>query len=232
MTEQILQLDRIDFHLHRYVGLCSRVHWWEAVVVVLSLALSAASRTPSWKLTGSYDVIGDVSHVGYVMVFGPLVLICMLCGFYDAVQQSEACRRSILEDLGAKATNSDRQLLTSLSSVAIQDFGTINRAFAVIRPIAAVSVACLSYLILFAGYLECRRPGFQGNSLLDLFFGIGGWSGFKAEWHRSGANGMPWIYPPFQTWAYLAGFVLALLIAIECHRIGRRQNGAILIGRA
>ena len=100
-------------------------------------------------------------------------------------------------------------------------------------------VPVLAYAILLSSYSEFVRPVVAGverpGRYTDLLFGTGGWKGFPgvipsvrdnleraavaqekggdtegAVRTRQLAEAFPWIYPPFQTWAYLAGFVLTI----------------------
>jgi hypothetical protein len=89
---------------------------------------------------------------------------------------------------------------------------------------------------------------YQSRSMqvLDLFAGIGGWGGFKPlapsiqDNLRSKGNipnltseekesieklskNIPWIYPPYQTWAYLLGFLLLSYMALSAWRNSRQK---------
>jgi len=86
---------------------------------------------------------------------------------------------------------------------------------------------------------------YQSRSMqvLDLFVGLGGWGGFKPlapsiqdNLKRKGNNAnltaderekiknlsknIPWIYPPYQTWGYLLGFILLSYMALSAWRKG------------
>lgn len=92
------------------------------------------------------------------------------------------------------------------------------------------------------GSREFRYPTRTGQ-IVDLLVGTGGWSGFpplepsirdnlerlagkqnepkeQARLERL-AQQIPWIYPPFQTWAYLGGWLLMLWITWGVRYEGR-----------
>lgn len=79
----------------------------------------------------------------------------------------------------------------------------------------------------------------RGDQRLDLLLGTGGWGGFRpltpsikdallerarvakddqAVRLRQVARTIPWIYPPLQTWAYLAGLFVLTFLAAEAWR--------------
>ena len=84
---------------------------------------------------------------------------------------------------------------------------------------------------------------------MDLLFGTGGVKGFpgvlssvrsnleraaavqaeagdkeRAARTRQLAEDFPWIYPPWQTWAYLAGFVVTIDLMVGAFALSRRNG--------
>jgi hypothetical protein len=67
---------------------------------------------------------------------------------------------------------------------------------------------------LLVDYFDFHRPGYGGSARADLLFGTGGWGGFHPEHPRYAGLPLPWIYPPWQTWLYLACFGVLVWMAL------------------
>lgn len=230
---------------------------------VISIIMAAVSRLPSWELTSPVGwVVGNV-NVGFLPIFGPIIIFGMFCYVYISLRElmklREAVREKIDGDGNPKIKSVSEAVLQPPWGLALS--GNSSKS----SKIAAFSIKCwmlivplLAYLILFFSYLDFVRPVKNQEfkmaylerhyQVLDLFLGIGGWAGFKpmapsiksnlvkkidnnqtltlAEKKalKDRAIDIPWIYPPYQTWAYVCGFFLLAVMAGSIWRQKINEN--------
>ena len=218
----------------------------------LSLLMAAASRLPTWEVSSPVGWIVGSVNVGFLPIFGPIVVlgtftythlaIVDLKRLHDAFEPTNSLGpgRALLEGPWIHFRKRDGTLSRAIESLTI-------RAWCLIVPLLAYTILFCSFL----EFARPARPDsyeemYQARSaqIVDLFVGRGGWSGFrplapsiqanlkaaargaddkeKAKL-ESLARSVPWIYPPWQTWAYLCGLIL--LVAMV------RSANHTLVGR-
>jgi hypothetical protein len=120
--------------------------------------------------------------------------------------------------------------------IAVALATTVQKLWAFAIPVIAYAVLMSSYFDFVRPARDCQqwRYGTRPEQIADLLLGTGGWGGFppctpsiqSALEQRQKedpkdrdrlarlAGNVPWIYPPWQTWLYVLGFLgLGLLSA-------------------
>jgi hypothetical protein len=186
-----------------------------------SVGLAALARSPSFNL--KLEFVGDGKiHNGYVMVYGPLLILLLAARFFLILRNALEMRSCIIKDQ-QKVSEGQQQYLrveqfmlrpplrTAVYkpaqrrqwSAVVLDFSQI-----LFAPVLAV----VSYLLLLSEYFSCELPGYGGSQTWQLMTGVDRITGYAPSWARHPGD-MPWIYPPFQTWLYILGGIVLLMMS-------------------
>jgi len=236
VADVVISVDRMEkTALEEYADARDRFAKTATVTSAVLIVLAGASRVPLWQLSSPVDWLSGSLNVGFLPVFGPIVVFGGACAVFLELKRVVALREAAEHEASEPRTSLASAILTDMQSTPdrrglIASLGLNLWHFA---------VPVLAYAILLSSYSEFVRPVEAGvdrpGRYTDLLFGTGGWKGFPgvlpsvrdnlervaAAQQKGGdtegamrtrqlAKDFPWIYPPFQTWAYLAGFVLTI----------------------
>jgi hypothetical protein len=209
----------------------------------LSLLLAAASRIPTWEVSSGVAWIVGTVNVGFLPIFGPIFIFGTFLYALQRRAVIADLRNTLLADERFETAFAQAALDERSNSGhwLIRRRKFLRRGFdlwLVLIPILAYTILLCSYFDFTrpdpkdgAQFQYKTRTG----QVLDLMIGTGGWWGFpplapsihdnlermaqqqteKKEAVRLDnlARKIPWIYPPLQTWAYLAGLAFMIWLA-------------------
>lgn len=219
----------------------------------ISILLAAVSRLPTWEVSSPVSWIIGTVNVGFLHIFGPIIIFGLFCNMYLEFRELLDLRKSIQNKNNCTLDEKTRSYYDTILQPpkGFDSVKEIHRSLKIARfslKVWILLLPVLAYLILFFSYLDFVRPAKEGSlewkyqyrsmQVLDLFFGIGGWGGFKPlapsihdNLKSKGSNdnltadeknkieslskNIPWIYPPYQTWGYLGGFLLLVYMAFS-----------------
>lgn len=217
----------------------------------LGLLFAAASRIPTTEVSPGVAWLAGTFNVAFLSILAPIFIFGTFLHVLQRRAVVVDLRRTLLADERFRAPFSRAALddVDPDSKWPARRRNVLRRGFdcwLLAVPIIAYTILLCSYFDLTrpkqpgaAGYMYTSRS----CQIADLLFGIGGWSGFPplapsihdnlermakeqtdpkdaARLSRMAKQG-PWIYPPFQTWAYLAGLAFMLWAAAGAWREGR-----------
>ena len=231
----------------------------------LTLLLAGVSRLPSWEVASPVAWLVGSVNVGFVPIFGPMLVIGMFCWTFLALCELLEVRDGILRDAEVPALTRTMALAAwprkRLLGWGPRAAASIFKCWVLVVPIIAYATLLGSYFdfvrptkegCVETGKPDCLQPRYQGSGqVVDLLVGTGGWRGFRplapsitaALNRRAEAAGesdeevervrllqiaelIPWIYPPFQTLAYIAGLVF---LGSLCREAWNRDVGDSVI---
>jgi hypothetical protein len=223
----------------------------------ISLLLAAASRLPTWEVAAPVDWLLGTLNVGFVPVFGPIVIFGSYCFAMVALGEVTAVQKAL--SLAPALTNVERAVLAHSGVGPAPDGGRQRIANYALRSWIFL-VPLVAYIILLVTYLDFVRPSVDdphtpmfhthGERVTDILIGTGGWGSFRPitpsisdnlkkraeaaekieekERLKRIAALLPYIHAPLQAWGYLLGLALMIYMAGE-ELLGRfwRQGAAL-----
>jgi hypothetical protein len=213
----------------------------------LSLLLAAASRIPTWEVSSGVAWLVGTVNVGFLPIFGPIFIFGTFIYALHRRAIVADLRRTLLADERCR-TDFAQAALDNADAGAVLRRKLLRRGFdywLVLLPIVAYVILLCSYFDFTRpkkiGEYEYKYRS-RCEQIGDLLIGYGGWSGFppldpsihdnlermakeqsdpkEAARFQRLAKQIPWIYPPFQTWAYLAGLIVMVWAAAGVRRQG------------
>ena len=225
-------LDRLKYYTEEREKLAKLSLWSSG----LALLLAVVSRLPTWQVGSPVAwLIGSV-NVGFVPIFAPIVIFGLFCHVILARSRVRELRDALATDGKLESPFARAALGEDRGG------GGAARVAETVFEIWLLAVPIVAYAILICTYFDFVRPDGHGGryaktrpaEIADLLLGTGGWSGFrpstpsihdnllrlaaKSEPNERAkletiADQMPWIYPPYQTWAYLGGWIFMIWLA-------------------
>lgn len=217
----------------------------------ISLLLAAASRIPTWEVSSPVAWLVGTVNVGFLPIFGPIFIFGAFIYALQRRAIVADLRRTLLGDdrFGAQFGRAALEDVPTANRSVARRRKVVRLGFDVwlcVIPIIAYAILLCSYFDFVRperiGAREFRYSSRTGQ-IVDLLIGTGGWAGFSPltpsirdnlERRASKqdeakerarlellAKQIPWIYPPFQTWAYLSGWLLMLWLAWGVRAEGR-----------
>ena len=217
----------------------------------ISLLLAAASRIPTWEVSSPVAFLVGSVNVGFLSILGPIFIFGTFAYALQRRSSVADLRRALLADprFDAQFGRAAVENVPAATAVLICRRSILHSAgdfWLIAIPILAYTILLCSYFDLTRpakDHPDQYRYPTRTGQIADLLVGKGGWSGFaplapsihdnlkrladeqadpkeRARLTRL-AQQMPWIYPPFQTWAYVGGLLLMLWLAWGVRLEGR-----------
>lgn len=215
----------------------------------LVLLMAAASRLPAWEVSSSVGWFVGSVNVGFLPIFGPIFVVGASCNVYLALRDLAELRAAAIKDTGGASSEYTKVVLRPPRGTKRRSdarFVIASRALHLWNfwvPVLAYLILMSTYFDFVRPVNDNETPRFESRSgqMVDLLVGVGGWSGFRpslpsiqaalnervkaagkeddAERLRQLARQVPWIYPPFQTWAYIGGFALLVYMSLGASQL-------------
>jgi len=217
----------------------------------ISLLLAATSRIPTWEVSSPVAFLVGSLNVGFLSILGPIFTFGTFAYALQWRSRVADLRRALLADSRFDAEFGQAAVENSLAATPkLARRRSILRSaggfWLVAIPILAYTILLCSFFDLTRpakDHPDQYQYPTRTGQIADLLLGTGGWSGFaplapsihdnlkrladeQAEAKERArltrlAQQMPWIYPPFQTWAYVGGLLLMLWLAWGIRSEGR-----------
>ncbi|TWT35584.1 hypothetical protein KOR34_04770 [Posidoniimonas corsicana] len=225
-----MQEQRIDLVLYYRAKRDSveRLAAYAIVTFVLMAAMSRSVVTKSGYGTDdthgeTWDVFGGGIDNGFLVVFGPLVILVMAVAFDRAYSQCLDLRDSLISTVKAGMLGPSELSPVEDTIVSLPLQIRRRRLLGLVGPHllsrAVYSIGLASVLVLLAEYATFRPADDADSSIVTLLMGKPWFSGFEPLWPRFPRKEMPWIYPPWYTITY-SGIVSYLAIkTFRPHRL-------------
>jgi hypothetical protein len=214
----------------------------------LSLLFAAASRIPTWEVSSGVAWLAGTVNVGFLPIFAPIFIFGTFIYALQRRAVVAGLRRTLLADERLQTPFAQAALGSSAVAGTSLRHKVLRSGFdywLVVVPIIAYVILLCSYFD-FTRPKEVGGREYKYDSrtmqIVDLLIGVGGWGGFpplapsirdnldrmasetpdpkEAGRLKRLAKQIPWIYPPLQTWAYLAGLLVMLWAAAGVRRQG------------
>jgi hypothetical protein len=216
----------------------------------LSLLLAAASRIPTWEVSSGVAWVVGTVNVGFLPIFAPIFIFGAFIHALQRRAIVADLRRTLLADerfstAFAQAALDNADTRGKRAGLRRKVLRHAFDYWLVLVPMIAYVILLCSYFD-FTRPTKIGGHEYRYTSRLaqigDLLIGFGGLSGFpplapsihdnlermaseqtdpkEAARLQRLAKQIPWIYPPFQTWAYLAGLIVMLWAAAGVRRQG------------
>lgn len=156
----------------------------------LGLLAAAASRIPTWEVASPVGWIVGSLNVGFLPVFGPILVLGAACNVYVALREVADLRAAALGDSGGKRTQVADAILRPPRGAkrrAMRDRRLLIASW--ILHLWHFWVPVLSYVILMSTYFDFVRPSASADAapvyttrsgqIVDLLVGTGGVTGFR-----------------------------------------------------
>jgi hypothetical protein len=193
--------------------------------------------SPVGWLVGTVNV-GFLSVFGPILVFGAFCNVYLglrelsdlrAAALGDSKDKHSAYAKAVLRPPRGTRRKSDSRFVIASWGLHIWNFWV---------PVLAYTILVSTYFDFVRPATDDSpnpRFGSRTEQIVDLLIGTGGWSGFRPNLPSIQANladrqaeadklvevarlrqlarTVPWIYPPFQTWAYIGGLLLLIYMA-------------------
>lgn len=238
-------MDVAEIFEHRRDAFFQRTLWSSGGGLLLAIASRLPSwevSSPVGWLIGTVNV-SFLPVFGPILVFGAFSFTYLSLRELNearlALQKLQDREKAEIEGLLISPTGGDLKARGGPEAIAVLLATLAQRLWVFFVPVLAYMILLGAYFDFVRpahdNCLEWQFPS-RGRQIGDLVVGLGGWQGFqpctpsirsalsdrardadpkeKDRLARLAAN-IPWIYPPWQTWLYLIGFLGLVLLAFS-----------------
>lgn len=224
--------------LEAYVAARARFGRLAMVTSGTVLLIAGVSRLPTWEVESPVSWLAGSINVGFLPIFGPIFILGAFCNVYLALRELLNLRAAAQHEIKEPSEHIEVLLSPPRGSHGHQDPRQAIAAFVLrfwnfCVPLLAYLILISTYFDFVRPISnDDPKPVYETRSgqIADLLIGKGSWKGFRPALPSITANlserkaaskdakeaarlaqlsrSIPWIYPPFQTWAYIFGFIL------------------------
>lgn len=199
------------------------VVWRGYILPVFFVILTSLSSAGGLTLSDPWQILGGAIDNGYIVVFGPLVILMCVLWFDRSRNRCLELRRRIDQtvkagDLGKKELNHLEEHMISAPSLMSLNTRDSNTSYSKFLSAAEWRIVPIFGLISTAVLLNCLAQWVpkktSGLGPTTIFFGYPNYwrTGIDPTWDRFEGLALPWVYPPFYTIVY--GFCIFYLVKL------------------